>query len=448
VAELARGDFEALMRYRDAKTGFTLDRTLFRDLAHVGATGWLLASLPTAADQDWLTETEAKAAGLQVLRFLDNPALWCDAPTGCVGTSMGLVYRFTGIDPAGLNGPLTGTRKIDVGGVNNVEASVIDTAILQMGAATFASGFRRDTEIKGLVDRLLARTRWDQILDPVTGQLRMAWKPELDPSPPDLYTVAAANGGYWASTNAGQALTIDYWTDEGAMAAILAAGSSSNPIGPEPWYRMIRARDTGPRQPVVSWPGSWFTMSFLTATYLDPGLGADNGRPWGVESVDWHLNARRFYTCATLSTGALPDAVELPDTTYRAQGTPACAADPAPFNAGTRSPYSLQLALGLGGPASTDALRRLRETVTTTPAVWDPLIGLLDAYQPDLATFPQSAGLIRSSGLWIQQQVWPLNKGAALLSELNYLDDGAIWRDASRHPAIARGLKEIYKPRR
>jgi hypothetical protein len=357
---------------------------------------------------------------------------------------MGLVYRFTGIDPAGLDGPLTGTRKIDVGGVNNVEASVIDTSILQMGAATFASGFRHHSEIGGLVDRLLARTRWDQILDPASGQLRMAWKPEPDVSPPDLYTVAAESGGYWASTTDGRALTIDYWTDEGAMAAILAAGSTSSPIGPEPWYRMIRVRDIGPRRPVVSWPGSWFTMSFLTATFLNPALGPDNGKAWGVEPVDWYLNARRFYTCATVSTGSLPDAVELPDTTYRAQGTPACAANPAPFDAGTRSPYSLQLTLGLGGPVATDALRRLRETVATTPAVWDPLTGLLDAYQPELATFPQPGGLIRSSGLWVQQQVWPLNKGAALLSELNYLDNGTVWRDASRHPVIARGLKQIY----
>jgi hypothetical protein len=60
VAELARGDSEALMRLRDAKTGFTLDRTLFRDLAHVGATGWLLASLPAAVDQGWLSEPEAQ----------------------------------------------------------------------------------------------------------------------------------------------------------------------------------------------------------------------------------------------------------------------------------------------------------------------------------------------------------------------------------------------------
>ena len=181
---------------------------------------------PPRSGMDGVSDAEARAAGLKVLRFLDQNKLWCNSPSGCVGNQLGLVYRFTGIDPSGVNGPLTGTRKIDVNGRNNVEASTIDTAILQMGAAAFASGFPNNTEIKGLVGRLLARTRWDQILNPPTGRLRLAWKPEIDSTPDDDDTthdyfdmVPAVGGGYWASTDPplvvpDQVLDIDYWTDE------------------------------------------------------------------------------------------------------------------------------------------------------------------------------------------------------------------------------------------
>ncbi len=46
VYELARRDFETLWRLSDTATGACIDRTMFRDLLHWGATGWLLAALP------------------------------------------------------------------------------------------------------------------------------------------------------------------------------------------------------------------------------------------------------------------------------------------------------------------------------------------------------------------------------------------------------------------
>lgn len=456
VRELARRDFETLWRLGDAKTGACLDRTLFRDLIHWGATGWLLAGLPGAVAENWVTLAEAEDRALKILRFADNDALWGDDPTGKLGNSRGQMYRFGGIDPYALDGPLTGTRKLDLGDINAVEASTIDTALFQCGAAACAGAFTNATanqiEIRTRVTSLLRRTRWNELVDPATGQFRMAWKPQRDDTPPGYFTAPAPFGGYWASrdTNADNPLTIDYWTSEGALAALLATGAATNAVGPEYWYGMTRLGVTGAVGRVtVSWPGSWFTYAFLPALLLDPGLGADRGLEYGVPAVDWPLNAVRafggFQALSPPGTVVLPDAVELPDITYIAQGLPPLAADPAPVFKGVITPYSLQMAIGLGGPTAAAAITELKRLLTTRPELWDPLVGLLDSTHPDLATFQTTSNLLRQTGAWVQQQKWPLNAGAALLAELNYLQNGAVWRPAASHNVLSNAVDRIYR---
>lgn len=449
VAALAWRDFETLWRLSDPASGACLDRTLFRDLLHWGATGWLLAALPFAEGQGWLPASAARARALTILRFLDDPRRWGDRPAGCVGNSVGIVYRFGGIDPAGLGGPLTGTRKIDPGRPNAAEASVIDTALLELGIAVCARGFSGDhpeeAEIRTRAAAVLARTRWDQLVEPASGQFYMAWKPERDPQ--EGCRTPAAFGGFWASRGGPAAdapLTIDWWTAEGAMAALLAVGSATSPVSPRVWYAMRRESRGGP---VLTWPGSWFTYAFLSSTYLDPGLGPDRGAEYGVPPVDWHANACSICEAMRRALGdlpALPDAVELPDTAYEAQGLPGLATG-APRFTGTVTPYSLQMALGLGGPAAASALAALRQVISGQPEVWDPLAGLLDSLHPDLAAFPGGDALLRRQGPWVQNQKWTLNTGAALIAQLNYLTDGAVWRTAMRHDVLERAVRRIYR---
>jgi uncharacterized protein (TIGR03437 family) len=456
IAEFARRDFETLLRLRDAKTGAVLDRTLFRDLIHWGATGWLLAALPAAVQQGWINADDARQRALQILQFVNQDALWGNESIGKIGNSIGVMYRFGGIDPQGPFGPLTGTRKLDVGDCNAVEASVIDTALFQFGAATCAAGFSsqdaRDQEINRLVSNLLNRTRWNELVDSTTGQLQLAWKPVRDTTPPGYFATPASFGGFWASRDAqGRSpLTIDYWTDEGAMAAILAAGSEVASTSAEPWYRMIRTYGSGVgRDVVVTCPGSWFTYSFLTATYLDPNLGLDRGGEWGTIPVNWTQNAiRAFAAYQSLTPPVLPDAVELPDTTYLAQGLPdlsvplsGCAAG---FT-GTHTPWSYQLALGLGGGTATQSLAKLQGLLRDRPEIWDPMFGFLDSFHPNLAEFPGRDRLTRQEGRWVQQSVWPLNKGGALLAQLNYLADGIVWKTANKHEVIRRGTANVFQ---
>ena len=455
VRELARRDFETLWRLSDAKSGACLDRTLFRDLLHWGATGWLLAGLPGAVGEGWIPLAEAEGRVLKILRFADNAALWGDAPAGKLGNSRGQMYRFGGIDPTALDGPLTGTRKLDLGNINAVEASTIDTALFQCGAAACAGAFTNTTanqvEIRTRVSSLLRRTRWNELVDPASGQFYMAWKPQRDDTPPGYFTAPAPFGGYWASgdTNANRALTIDYWTSEGALAALLAVGATTNAVGPEYWYGMTRLAVTGAVGRVtVSWPGAWFTYGFLPALLLAPGLGADRGAEYGVPAVDWQLNGTRAFgalqALSPTGTAVLPDALELPDISYAAQGRTPLAADPAPEFKGVISCYSLQMAIGLGGSTASAAITELKRLLGARPELWDPLVGLLDSTHPDLASFQTTSNLLRHTGAWVQQQKWPLNAGAALLAQLNYLQNGAVWRAAAKYSVLSNAVDRIY----
>jgi hypothetical protein len=444
LEEIGRRDFESLWRLRDVKTGALLDRTLFRDLIHWGSTGWLLAVLPAAVEQGWIEEEAAIAAALRVLRFVDDDAVWGNAPAGMVGNSVGIGYRFGGIDASGLMGPLTGTRKIDRGNVNAVEASVIDWSLFSMGAATCAAGFGDvSPEIQSRVNSILERTDWAALVEPNTGQLYLSWVPQAGPG----FMAPAASGGYWASNAEDEPLTIDYWTDEGALAAILAAGS--DPALASVWYGMVREEKNGV---IVTWPGSFFTYTFMSAIYLSDDQGADDGVAWQAASVDWRENARAAYLGMTslLGAGVLPDAVEFPNAAYLAQGISEYSLDTAEHFHGVRTPYSLQLALGLGGDVAADAAQQLRGLLQTHPELWDPFYGFLDAYHADLSTFdtpadmPHAAPLIRDEGVWVQQQVFSLNKGCALAALLNYTRDDVIAETARRHPRVASGLDAIY----
>ncbi len=390
---------------------------------------------------------------MKILRFLDNDAVWGDSPAGKVGNSRGLMYRFGGIDAAGLLGPLTGTRRIDLHKVNAVEASTIDTALFLMGATTCASGFpganANQAEIRVRVDSLLRRTHWDELVEPTTRQLYMAWKPEMDVA--GGYCTPAAFGGYWASRDPSgiQALTIDYWTAEGAMAVLLAAGSTTHPASPEVWYTMFRQVR---RNVVLTWPGSWFTYAFLQSTYLDPGLGLDRGAEYGVRAVDWHANTVEAYdeykALAAPEQMSLPDAVELPDITYEAQGMTNVAVGESVRFTGTATPYSLQMAIGLGGGTATSAVAGLKRMMADNPELWDPLVGVLDSCHANLAAFPNGSALLRHTGPWVQQQKWSLNCGAALLAELNYLATGVVWRTAMRSPVLSNAVDRIYRQTR
>ncbi|MEQ1840630.1 MAG: hypothetical protein ABL994_09480, partial [Verrucomicrobiales bacterium] len=158
--ELARREFETIWRLADAKTGFSWDRTLYPDLLHTGATGWVLAALPYAVDFGWVPPDAAEERALRILRWADRADLYHNGPDGAIGNSKGVLYRFLGF--AGADEPLTGTRKTNLGNTNTSEASIIDTALFHYGVAMASVGFDKDkpkqAEIRRLPASILRRT--------------------------------------------------------------------------------------------------------------------------------------------------------------------------------------------------------------------------------------------------------------------------------------------------
>lgn len=437
-----------------ASTPWIAWRTGAGDLLHTGATGWLLAALPYAVTRGWVTQAQAEARALRILRWADHAGLYNDASSGAIGNRMGVLYRFLGYN--GATDPLTGTRKIDLHKVNAVEASIIDTAIFHYGVAMSAAGFTAETpaqvEIHTHAQSILARTDWTKLVDPKSGQLYVAWKPQFDTTGPNFFATPAIGGGYWASHDAAGAspLTADYFSVEYQIASLFTVGSDTHAVSADVWYRMLRPMKTaGGYKVVVSYPGSIFTSLFGIGL-LPPSLGLDRGPEWlaSAPAVDWFANMRNsvraYRALSPAGTIVLPDPCEFADTSYRAQGRPEVAVDAgASFN-GTLTPWSLEMAIGLRGTDAAAAIGELRRLLGSQPALWHPLWGVADAYHPDLAAF-SGTGLTRTVGPWIQGQKFTLNAGAGLIGMLNYLTNGGVAQRAAAHPVIARGIDRIYR---
>jgi Ca2+-binding RTX toxin-like protein len=136
------------------------------------------------------------------------------------------------------------------------------------------------------------------MVDPKTDQFYLGWKPSEPRFNDDVHgrfllDDADRLGQYSSKQDASGAevaATIDYYTDEGLLLALLAMGSPdlAHRLGREVWDSMIRKTQGGTF--VRSYPGSLFTYQFLSA-WVDTGsLGSDN-HP--TQPVDWFDNTRQ-----------------------------------------------------------------------------------------------------------------------------------------------------------
>ena len=454
VEQVARREFETLWRLADPKTGFCWDRTLFPDLIHAGSTGFLLASLPYAVERGWVSRAQAEGRALRILRWADKARLYHDLPSGAIGNSAGLMYRFLGY--RGATHRDTGTRKLDRGDTNAVEASLIDTGIFHYGTALCSSGFSANTsaqrEIRRLAQSILNRVDWTKLVEPVSGQLYVGWKPESDTTAPGFFATPAAGGGFWASHDAAgtRPLTADYFSAEYQIASIIAVGSQTHSVSPSVWYRTLRpVKLAGGETVVASFPGSSFTSLFAVGL-LPSSLGADRAPEWdaAASAVDWFANMQATFRAhralSPAGTVVLPDPCEFANTSYQAQGRPEIAVDAAATYNGTITPWSLEMAAGLGGADATAAIGELKRLLNSQPGLWHPLWGLADAYHPNLATF-SGTGLSRNDAPWIQSQKFSINAGAGLIGMLNFLTNGGIANRAATNPVIASGIDRIFR---
>ncbi len=329
----------------DSRSGSIIqDRSISADLLTVGGVGFQLTAYVIAAERGYITRADAADRVVNILRVLhDHP----QGP-GRVGTigHQGFFYHFLGIDGRRKqNFDVTATPSINES-LNTVELSTIDTALAIAGVVTTGQYFQQDTvleaEIRTLAEAVYGRVNWPFMLNTAPGlkqnQFYLGWKP-LEAREGAAFEFLDANGeGHYSGTS-GNPQTIDFYTDEGLLIALLAMGSP-NPthrLDRQVWDAMIRDDEGGPL--VKTFPGSLFTYQFFSAWLDTERLGTDNHPS---RSVNFYTNTREAILTAIAYTENNPrgrmtfthpqlwglSATEGPFDTYFAEAAPGAAIHP------------------------------------------------------------------------------------------------------------------------
>jgi hypothetical protein len=283
----------------DPRTGGIIqDRSAFADLMTVGGAGFQLTSYVIASERGYLSRGEAASRTHAVLQHLYEAPQSAER-VGAAGYQ-GFFYHFLGID--GLrkqNFDFSETEPDE--SLNTVEVSTIDTALAICGAITAQQYFDADdpveAEIRSMADSIYRRVDWAWMLDADTNQFYLGWKPnETRDDESGLYgrfLLDDAEGlGQYASkevdgTEVGA--TLDYYTDEGLLVALLAVASpeAAHRVDPSVFYAMVR--DDAGGGFVRTYPGSLFTYEFASVWLDTSSLGPD-GHP--DQPLDYFENTR------------------------------------------------------------------------------------------------------------------------------------------------------------
>ncbi len=163
VDALQRAAFGYFQQEMSSATGLVPDTSRENSPVSIAVVGFTLAAYPVGVERGWMTRAEAVARSVAVLRFFHaSDQSGSPEATGYKG----FYYHF--LDPH------TGVRVWDS------ELSMIDTALLIVGALTAALYFRADTadeiELRALADALYRRMEWPwaQNAGPTLSQ---GWKP-------------------------------------------------------------------------------------------------------------------------------------------------------------------------------------------------------------------------------------------------------------------------------
>ncbi len=285
----------------DPRTGgITQDRSTFADLMSVGGAGFQLTSYVVAAERGYISREDAAERTHSILQVLH------DYPQGAerVGTTgyKGFFYHFLGID--GLrkqNFDFEDTADVDES-LNTVELSTIDTALVTAGVVTamqyFDGGTGLEPEIRAMGQAIYERVDWCFMLEPVSNQFYLGWKPneERDDTSGRWGRFLIDDGyvlGQYSSKDVGggeEPATIDYYTDEGVLIALLAVASPNEEctIPDDFFFSMIREDEGGPF--VTTYPGSLFTYQFGSVWLDTEALRAD-AHP--IRPINYFENSRR-----------------------------------------------------------------------------------------------------------------------------------------------------------
>lgn len=332
----------------DPYTGLVNDRIGWEDCATTATTGYGIAALAIGIERGWISKTTGADLVLKVLRLLaDDDLMASDSEsalnlaknvTDNLGYSgyRGFFFHFLYI---GLNGNTYSGRRKDSG----TELSVVDTAILLLGAITFMEYFNDNygvsdaetaNEITELVNYIYDRVQWDWFLD-TTGnettnssyhQFYTGWIPEwVDGN--DTWVDGYLTGFKYPDSP--KAAHWDFSTDEAMLMILLAIGAPNITEGDysipkDVFYKFSRFQRPynagGPgdltRNIIPSYKGSSFTHFFANlwfdfygnngsggyyrsggdyANNLDPGdLYDEFGVNWWKNSINAGLADRDY----------------------------------------------------------------------------------------------------------------------------------------------------------
>ncbi|MCA9072194.1 MAG: hypothetical protein KDA84_24880, partial [Planctomycetaceae bacterium] len=277
----------------DPRTGGIIqDRSTFADLMTVGGVGFQLSSYVIDAERGYLTREQAAQRVHDVLAVLGDQSAQGPGRVGTIGHE-GFFYHFLGVDGRRKqNFDFVDTPEINES-LNTVELSTIDTALAIAGVVTVGQFFDGDgaleQQIRNLSNQIYGNVNWGFMLDDArftnTQQFFLGWKPnetrddsgsfgrfllDDDPTTPEgQYSSKDVNG---VETPA----TLDFYTDEGLLIALLAMGSP-NPdhrLGRGVWDAMIREDEGGSF--IKTFPGALFTYQFGSVWLDTQVLGTDN----------------------------------------------------------------------------------------------------------------------------------------------------------------------------
>ena len=427
------------------------DRSTFGDLLTVGGVGFALPAYAICAERGWITRADAVLGAGAVLKLLAaDPQAFGPERIGRLG-HRGWLYHFYGVDgrrKQNFDYPDTAVDESR----NTVELSTIDTGLALMGALAAQSYFDRpdpaEASIRQLAQQLYDRVDWPFMLEPLSQQFYLGWKPnEPRDGPPFQVPDAAGEGDY--SGIAADPHTLDFYTDEAFIVTLLAAGSVTHPVE-DPVQVHCAWERSGNGQIIQSYPGSLFTYQFLRA-FIDTRVLPFGPCPGERAAVDWYDNSRRAILTAvdhaTANPGMLPtygadawgiSAAEGPDDRYRAYGARPLAhpVNPSPEEDGTVT-HGMVSAVTFG--VDLCALARSAVQAATGRGHWHARFAIPDAFHADTAK-PLLGPDER--GPWVNRAGFAIDVGPMLL-HLENARSGLVWRLLGSNPNILRGLARL-----
>lgn len=458
--------------------GIIQDRSRFADLMSVGGVGFQLTAYVIGARRGYISRRDSAARTRSVLRLLVDKDAQHPGPVGATGYR-GFFYHFLGIDGRRKqNFDFTATSDVDES-LNTVELSVIDTALAVCGVLTAQAFFGQadEQDIRDMADEVYRRVDWPFMLDKHSNQFFLGWKPKERRDDRTgrygrfLLDDAEGLGQYSSRPENDREVpaTIDYYTDEGLLIALLAMSSPNVKHQLDPSVFFSAARHGAPF--VKTFPGSLFTYQFA-ACWLDTrALGSDHDPSGRAASINYFENTRQAIQACREYCRGNPNgrkslsatrfglsACDGPFNDYFAEAAPCLALATEggicdrkgnrfsrPLEAGTVTVYATGSSIVHEPDAAVAGLWECQRL-----GLLHPRFGLADAFSLDVAdAFPASLDakdprILRRAGPWANFCGFAIDHGPTLILIDNYLNDNFVPRLFMSHPGIAAALRALF----